>query len=322
MEDSVIDVDDLYVSYDGKNYAVSGISFKVFKGEIFGFLGPNGAGKTTTIRTLTTVLRPTSGKVRIFSLDILKEPLKIKSKIGVILQSSSLELSLNVEQNLYLYGFLWNKKRNEIRDKVEELIEKFGLEEYRKMPASELSLGNRRKLQIARELIHDFEILFVDEPTTGLDPLIRKKVLDYFLELKKSGKTIFFTTHQLEDAEYLCDRISIINRGKIVINERKELLKAKYKNRRKVEILFSRENENILNYLKGFDFVENVKTSMGNNGFYEIITNDPTKFMNIVNSLLKEGNELSWLNIQDVTLEDIYLDIFGDKNDKINQDSI
>ncbi|MGC8584547.1 MAG: ABC transporter ATP-binding protein [Thermoplasmata archaeon] len=319
MDEHVIEVKDLYVSYDKKRFAVNGISFNVNKGEVFGFLGPNGAGKTTTIRTLTSVIKPKSGSVKILSMDIMKHSITIKSKIGVILQSSSLELSLNVEQNLYLYGYMWNKSRKEITEKVNELIEKFELDEFRKVQVSELSIGNRRKLQIARELIHDFEILFVDEPTTGLDPVIRKKVLDYFLELKRKGKTIFFTTHQLEDADYLCDTVSIINKGKIVINEKKDLLKTRYKNRRKVEILFNKYNERLFDYLKGIDFIESIKSPENENSFYELIINDPSKFMDLINSLLREGNELLWLNIQEASLEDIYMDIFGDRYDKDNK---
>ncbi|MGC8646019.1 MAG: ABC transporter ATP-binding protein [Thermoplasmata archaeon] len=319
MDEHVIEVKDLYVSYDKKRFAVNGISFNVNKGEVFGFLGPNGAGKTTTIRTLTSVIKPKSGSVKILSMDIMKHSITIKSKIGVILQSSSLELSLNVEQNLYLYGYMWNRSRKEITEKVNELIEKFELDEFRKVQVSELSIGNRRKLQIARELIHDFEILFVDEPTTGLDPVIRKKVLDYFLELKRKGKTIFFTTHQLEDADYLCDTVSIINKGKIVINEKKDLLKTRYKNRRKVEILFNKYNERLFDYLKGIDFIESIKSPENENSFYELIINDPSKFMDLINSLLREGNELLWLNIQEASLEDIYMDIFGDRYDKDNK---
>ncbi len=319
MDEHVIEVKDLYVSYDKKRFAVNGISFNVNKGEVFGFLGPNGAGKTTTIRTLTSVIKPTSGSVKILSMDIMKHSITIKSKIGVILQSSSLELSLNVEQNLYLYGYMWNRSRKEITEKVNELIEKFELDEFRKVQVSELSIGNRRKLQIARELIHDFEILFVDEPTTGLDPVIRKKVLDYFLELKRNGKTIFFTTHQLEDADYLCDTVAIINKGKIVINEKKDLLKTRYKNRRKVEILFNKYNERLFDYLKGIDFIESIKSPENENSFYELIINDPSKFMDLINSLLREGNELLWLNIQEASLEDIYMDIFGDRYDKDNK---
>ena len=167
-----VEVSDLRKSY-GPVRAVDGVSFDVEYGKVFGFLGPNGAGKTTAIRVLTTLVHPTSGSVRIFGKDIVKHHREIKKRIGVVLQEPSYEANLTVEQALELYGLMWGVPGEKRRDRARELIEKFDLTSFKGMKNDELSIGQRRRVQVAREFMHDMDLLFLDEPTMGLDPAAR-----------------------------------------------------------------------------------------------------------------------------------------------------
>jgi ABC-2 type transport system ATP-binding protein len=195
-----IHVSDLRKSY-GQVHAVDGISFDVEYGKVFGFLGPNGAGKTTTIRVLTTLVHPTSGIVKIFGKDIVKHSREIKKRMGVVLQEPSFEANLKVDRALELYGLMWGMPGEKRRDKARELLEKFDLVSFRNMKNDELSIGQRRRVQVAREFMHDMDLLFLDEPTMGLDPAARRTLLDYVKKHVQGGLTVFFTTHIMEEAE-------------------------------------------------------------------------------------------------------------------------
>jgi ABC-2 type transport system ATP-binding protein len=214
----------------GKNvYAIDDISFNVRYGKVFGFLGPNGAGKTTTLKILTTLLNPSSGSIRIFGKDIAENQSEIKSRIGVVSQNPSFEANLTVERALDLYGMLWRlRDRKTRKEKVNEILITFDLESIRNVKNDELSIGQRRRVQLAREFIHDMDLLFLDEPTVGLDPSARRLLLDYIKVHVKSGLTVFFTTHIMEEAEYLCDEIAIIDKGKIIAFDTPTGLKQKY----------------------------------------------------------------------------------------------
>ena len=230
-----ISVSDLRKSY-GQVHAVDGVSFYVDYGKVFGFLGPNGAGKTTTIRVLTTLVHPTMGNVSIFGKDIVKHQREIKKRIGVVLQEPSFEANLTVERALELYGLMWGVPGEKRRDKARELLDKFDLASFKGMKNDELSIGQRRRVQVAREFMHDMDLLFLDEPTVGLDPAARRTLLDYVKKYVQNGLTVFFTTHIMEEAEYLCDEISIINRGKIIATDTPAGLKQKYGGVKAVEI--------------------------------------------------------------------------------------
>src|SRR6266550_7087694 len=182
----------------GDKEAVAGISFQVGKSEIFGFLGPNGAGKTTTTKMLTTLLPPTSGSATVIGFDLRTEGGRIRQRIGVVQQQDSFDQGLNVETSMDIYGLLWDVPKKIRKERIEMLIEKFSMREFRKMATIDLSTGQRRRLQVARELIHDMDLLFLDEPTVGLDPIVRRNALNYFKEKVRDGLSIFFTTHILE----------------------------------------------------------------------------------------------------------------------------
>jgi ABC-2 type transport system ATP-binding protein len=230
-----ISVSDLCLNY-GQTAAVDGVSFQVDYGRVFGFLGPNGAGKTTTIKVLTTLVHPTSGSVSIFGKDVVRHSKEIKKRIGVVLQEPSFEGNLTVEKALDLYGRMWGVSGEHRRDRARELLDKFDLDELRNKKNDELSIGQRRRIQVAREFMHDMELLFLDEPTVGLDPAARRMLLDYVKKHVYGGLTVFFTTHIMEEVEYLCDELAIINRGKIMTIDTPAGLKQKYGGIKAVEI--------------------------------------------------------------------------------------
>src|SRR5881628_4102489 len=222
--DQVVRVDELSRHF-GDKIAVDHVSFDIARSEVFGFLGPNGAGKTTTIKMLTTLLPPTSGRATVLGHDLRTEGRKIRAQIGVVQQQDSFDQGLNVETSMDIYGLIWDVPKRDRRRRIDEVVKRFGMKDFLKMPTIDLSSGQRRRLQVAREFLHDMDLLFLDEPTVGLDPLVRRGILDYFKEKVKEGLSIFFTTHILEEAEYLCDRIAVINQGKIVQVDTPENLK-------------------------------------------------------------------------------------------------
>ncbi len=232
---SCIDVNHLSKSY-GSVKAVDDLVFSVKSGQVFGFLGPNGAGKSTTIKLLTTLISPSQGSLSIFGVDAVKNPLQVRHKIGVVLQQPSYEPTLSVEKALDKYGMMWNVPRVERKKRMEQLLKDFDLVEIRKKRNEDLSIGQRRRVQVAREFMHDMELLFLDEPTVGLDPSARRKLLDYLKNKVKAGLTIFYTTHILTEAEYLCDKIAIIDEGKIITIDSPDALKIRFGKEKTIKI--------------------------------------------------------------------------------------
>ncbi len=312
-----IEVRDLRVSYDGKKYVVDDLSFNVKEGEVFGFLGPNGAGKTTTIRVLTTLIRPTRGTVNILGMDVTKKGLEIRKRIGVILQQPSYEWNLSVEKNMYVYATLWNIPRINVKKRIDELIEKFDLTEIRKVNAADISIGQRRRLQLVRELLHDSELLFLDEPTIGLDPIARKNLLTYFKSMAKEGTSIFFTTHNLEEADFLCDRVGIINHGKLYAVDSIENLKATYEGERTIEVMVSRDPERLVENLKRRADGAVVDGSFTLDKPIKIVTNKVSETMEIINDYIKaEASSLVWLNVKKTELEDVFFKVVEDHHNE------
>lgn len=209
----IIEVENLTKSYENRK-VVDGISFFVNKGEIFGLIGPNGAGKTTTIKILTTLVKPDSGKVLISGFNLLTQAQKIKKIIGVVPQENNLDKDLTVYENLLIYGLL-HKVKN-LKKRIEEVLKLVDLWERRDALVSSLSGGMQRRLVIARSFLPDPPILFLDEPTAGLDPQIRKFIWEIIRKNKAKGKTIILTTHYIEEAETLCDRVGIIHKGRLI----------------------------------------------------------------------------------------------------------
>jgi ABC-2 type transport system ATP-binding protein len=220
-----VSVLDLVKRYDEVE-AVRGIDFDVATGETFGFLGPNGAGKSTTINMLCTLVRPTSGHARVAGHDVVIERDDVRRNIGLVFQDTTLDGYLTAEQNLSLHAELYGVPRDAVRPRMEQVMEMVGLWERRGSLVNTFSGGMKRRLEIARGLLHSPRVLFLDEPTVGLDPQTRSSIWRYIRELKASEDiTIFLTTHYMDEAEY-CDRIAIMDQGKIIVLDTPEALKA------------------------------------------------------------------------------------------------
>ena len=228
--------------YHGSLLAVDHVSFEVQRGEIFGYLGPNGAGKTTTIKMLTGLLHPNAGTAQVNGYDIARDLHKIKRSIGVVPEVSNVYGELTAWDNLIFAAELYNVERGERKKRAKDLLIKFDLYERRRSKVKSYSRGMKRRLTIAMALIHDPSILFLDEPTTALDVRSAVFVRDLIRKLRNEGITIFLTTHYIEEADQLCDRVAIINEGRIVANDAPEKLKGSILSRQTVEVSFDGGN--------------------------------------------------------------------------------
>ena len=306
---SCIDVNHLSKSY-GSIHAVNDVILSVKSGEIFGFLGPNGAGKSTTIKLLTTLIPPSSGILSILGIDAVANPLKVRQKIGVVLQQPSYEPTLSVEKSLDKYGMMWNVPKTERKKRMEQLLIDFDLVEIRKKRNEDLSIGQRRRVQVAREFMHDMELLFLDEPTVGLDPSARRKLLDYLKNKAKTGLTIFYTTHILTEAEYLCDKIAIINKGKILTVDSPDALKNTFGKEKTIKIHLLEKQIKISSLLSGIsDFKINYE-----NGTNIIIHSEQSELvlLKVLKILNDNAIEIEDLSAVPTNLEEIFLKIMRD----------
>ena len=301
---SCIDVKHLSKSYGSIN-AVNDLTLSVKEGQVFGFLGPNGAGKSTTIKLLTTLIQPSSGSLSILGIDAISNPLKIRDKIGVVLQQPSYEPTLSVEKSLDKYGMMWNISKTERKKRLEQLLKDFDLGEIRKKRNEDLSIGQRRRVQVAREFMHDMKLLFLDEPTVGLDPEARRKLLDYLKNKVKTGLTIFYTTHILSEAEYLCDEIAIIDKGKILTVDSPDALKNRFGKEKTIKIHLQNKQSNIsslLNDIPDFEIKFDTGTTI-------IIHSEQSELVLLrVLKILNENNiDIEDLSAVPTNLEDIFL---------------
>jgi ABC-2 type transport system ATP-binding protein len=220
----VIEIRDLKKNY-GKSEAIKGVNLDVIEGALFGFLGPNGAGKSTTINILCTMLRPSSGTAVIGGFDIIKQKSKVRESIGIVFQDNTLDERLTAKENLLLHCRFYNVPKDERKGRLEKVLEMVQLSDKRDNLVGTFSGGMKRRLEIARGLIHYPKVLFLDEPTVGLDPQARANVWDYIVKLKKEiGISVFLTTHYMDEAE-ICDKIAIIDYGKIIATDTPEVLK-------------------------------------------------------------------------------------------------
>jgi len=308
FRDTVISVVNVTKEY-GQLRALDDVSFEVESGEIFGFIGPNGAGKTTTIRLLTTLLSPSKGKIRVLGFDTRKDSDKIRRRIGYVQQQLSVEFFMTVKENLDTYGRLWGVEKEERRVRSEFLAEKFGLKNVFNKLALELSIGERRRLQVAREFLHEMELLFLDEPAVGLDPIVKRTLLDFIREkVKNEGITVFFTTHIMSEAEYLCDRIAIIDKGKILDWGSVDELKKKSPTGTVLEIVVEEKDEKVVRVVESIPDVD--KAVLADNGSIKVYVRNPySQTPNIFNALLKEGYHVKELHVKEPTLEEIFIQI-------------
>jgi ABC-type multidrug transport system ATPase subunit len=215
---NAITVEDVRKVYSGGKsqpvHAVDGVSFEVSQGQIFGLLGPNGAGKTTLVKILTTITTPTSGHAWICGFDVVRQALDVRRQIAVVLQQTAVETLLSVEDNLRIYAYLHGVSRDEVRKRMDTVLDEFDLREKARETVQDLSMGTKRRVQVAKVFMVDAPVIFLDESTTGMDPLMRRRVLDRIKREARNGRTVLLTTQVLSEAEELCDRIMIVHQGK------------------------------------------------------------------------------------------------------------
>ncbi|OGR73160.1 MAG: hypothetical protein A2089_12515 [Elusimicrobia bacterium GWD2_63_28] len=281
--------------------AVNGVSLEIPEGEVFGLLGPNGAGKTTLISMLATLVRPTSGTALVAGRDIIKEPLEVRRNIGIVFQEPSVDDLLTARENLQLHSMLYGVPRREIAPRIEQFLKLVNLSDRADSLVKTYSGGMRRRLEIARGLIHGPKILFLDEPTLGLDPASRKAVWTHIRELKeRHNTTIILTTHYMEEADSLADRIAIINQGRIIELDTPEALKRKVGQ----DLVFLK-GEIDEAALRALPFVKTVERE---NSHYKISIEDSGANLH---ALLNAGGKITEVEVRRVTLDDVFLKFAG-----------
>jgi ABC-2 type transport system ATP-binding protein len=301
MPNSVLQVDNLVKRY-GDVEAVRGVSFQVAEGEVFGLLGPNGAGKTSTIEVLEGLRPRDAGNVSVCGFDPQKSANELKHEIGAALQSTSLPDKIRVYEALSLFAGFYKRRR-----KPEELLKRFGLEEKRNAFYSTLSGGQKQRLALAIALINDPKVLFLDEPTAGLDPQVRREIYDIIEELKREKKTIVLTTHYIEEAERLCDRVAIIDHGKVIAQGTPLDLKQSSADTSRIEVRLAKPAT--IDSLKQLEGVAEAR-EVGNGYVLHCQRTAPAIF-SLVKSLETQGNELVALEISAPSLEDVFIELTG-----------
>lgn len=291
--------------------AVKGISFDVKDREIFGLLGPNGAGKSTLIRMMTTLIPVTGGRAIVGGHDVMHDADAVRQKIGVIPQALTSDIDLTVEENLSIYAKLYGLHKAERERNIDELLEAVDLTKWRKAQTKTLSGGMRRRLEIARGLVHNPNIFFLDEPTTGLDPVSRVAVWEMLNHLKETRHlTMLITTHYMEEADRLCDRIAIVDHGHLAALDSPMALKASVPGENIVEAGFARDIPGLQERLENLPDVSSVQSQSG--GMYRVLTSNGSQTtVELVQLTHAMGLKLKSLNVQSTTLDDVFVHYTG-----------
>ena len=291
--------------------AVKGVSFEVAEGEIFGLLGPNGAGKSTLIRMMTTLIPVTAGRALVGGHDVGKEPNAVRNMIGVIPQALTSDQDLTVEENLSIYAKLYSVPKAEREKNIAEVLEAVDLTKWREAQTKTLSGGMRRRLEIARGLVHNPRIFFLDELTTGLDPVSRIAVWEMLNNLKKSRNlTMLLTTHYMEEADRLCDRIAIVDHGTLVALGTPVELKQSVPGSNVVEVQFAREADEWKARLEALPDVTEVQSQSA--GVYRVLTSNGSQTTTqLVEMAASLGEQLSSLSVQNTSLDDVFVHYTG-----------
>lgn len=294
----------------GHNHAVDGVSLDVRAGTIYGVLGPNGAGKTTTIRMLATLLRPDAGSAYIFGHDVVKEPQIVRQLIGVTGQYASVDESLSATENLVIFSRLLGLGRAEARHKAAELLEEFSLTEAARRPLKNFSGGMRRRLDLAASLIAQPPLIFLDEPTTGLDPRTRNQMWDTIRRLVKTGSTVLLTTQYLQEADELADRIAVIDRGRVVAEGTADELKASVGNSSlQLRIQNPQDIQIACQIVEQVLKVQSTVSPEG--GKITAPMTDADLVTDLLITLREAGIRLNELSVQKPTLDEVFLNITG-----------
>jgi ABC-2 type transport system ATP-binding protein len=307
---NAIEVEHIVKKY-GDFTAVNDVSFAVKEGEIFGLLGPNGAGKSTLIRMMTTLIPITSGAARIAGHDVKKEPDSVRRTIGVIPQALTSDLDLTIEENMTIYAKLYDVPARRRKEAIDELLETVDLTKWRDAQTKTLSGGMRRRLEIARGLVHSPKIFFLDEPTTGLDPVSRVAVWEMLTNIKSKRKlTVLITTHYMDEADRLCNRIAIVDHGHLVALDTPEALKATVPGSTVIEVQFANPPADWEERLQGLPGVTSVQNESA--GMFRVLTaNGSGTTTDLVEMAVVSGVILKTLTVQNTTLDDVFVHYTG-----------
>ncbi len=295
----------------GKAKVVQDLDLSVKTGEVFGFLGPNGAGKTTTVRMLTCLIAPTSGTAMVDGLDVTKEKeaMQIRSRVGLLTETPGMYDTLSAYKNLRFYGRLYDVEETKLSGQIEHYLKLLGLWDKKDEPVGSFSKGMRQKCAIARSLLHDPKVLFLDEPTSGLDPEAARIVRDFVLELKKEGHTIFLCTHNLDEADRLCDRIGIFN-GRLLTVDAPSHLKGELYGHQ-IVIKLRNASQTMVEAIRSLAFAKNVEL---HDGTIKLSVNSPEQDNpELVRALVRAGADVLSVTESSRSLEEVYFSVMGAK---------
>ncbi|MGL4452843.1 MAG: ABC transporter ATP-binding protein [Sarcina sp.] len=292
----------------GDFVAVNNLSLKIKKGEIYGLLGPNGAGKSTTIGIICGLLKPTSGKVNILDVDVTKSMRGQNKKIGFVPQDISVYSDLTAYENLKFFGQLYGLRGRKLEERIEFALEFTGLSDVRKKLSKEFSGGMKRRLNIGCAILHEPEIVIMDEPTVGIDPQSRNSILEAVKKLNEEGVTIIYTTHYMEEVESICSEIAIIDHGNVIVSGSKEELKSIVSEHNILEISLNKEDINLdsLSDIRGiakFDYKENKVTIFSDK--------DVNNLNNIIDFFSTKDVKIENIGFKDINLETVFLSLTG-----------
>ncbi|GFZ33083.1 ABC transporter ATP-binding protein [Clostridium zeae] len=290
--------------------AVDNITLKVEAGEIFGLLGPNGAGKSTTVSMISTVKSPTSGEIKVDNKSLNKNPIEAKKIMGIVPQDIALYEALSAKDNLEFFGSLYGLSRKELKKRTLEVLELIELMDKKDQPVSEFSGGMKRRVNIGIALMNNPKLLILDEPTVGIDPQSRNHILETVKKLnEEKGMTVIYTSHYMEEVEFLCKRVAIVDHGKLIAMGTKEELKEKLKACDTLTVTFNEATEKALETIKNIDGIE--KVTIKNNQISMLVIPQESNVMNIMDSLRNLGIKLTSFKYDEVNLESIFLQITG-----------
>lgn len=306
----VIEIKDLVKKYED-NIAVDNINLSIEEGEVYGILGPNGAGKSTTISLICSLLFPTSGEIKILGEDIRKNSISVKRNIGLVPQNIALYRDFTAYENIKFFGELYGLKGKELNEAIDKALEFTGLLDVKKKKAEEFSGGMLRRLNIACAIVHSPKILIMDEPTVGIDPQSRNNIMQAVKKLNKKGVTIIYTTHYMEEAESLCTKIAIIDKGKIIVEGTKEELKDIVSDKKILNIGVDDIYKVNLESLRNVEGV--IDISINSNNVIITSSKDVNNLSKIIKEISNEDLKINDLGFKEITLETVFLSLTGKK---------
>lgn len=296
--------------------AVDGVSFDIYKGEIFGLLGPNGAGKTTTIKMITGILRPTSGSVFVMDKDVDKKPLEALKNIGTVLAGDrSIYWKLTARENLEYFASLYGCSKKEGKKRADEIINRLGLSEKADELVEKFSTGMKQKVALGKALIPNAPVVLLDEPTLGLDPQSALNLREIIMDIKSEGRTVLLTTHYMEEADFLCDRIAIIDGGKIIALDTPENLKKSISETKCIKIEVNKADDSLINDIKALDNLKNIICDYNSEKRNYLLTihhtNGDTIIQKIIDCIAKNKSQILNINVLEPSLEDVFIHLTG-----------